>query len=347
MPSTSIFTTTNFNTASLPVHSYVFNANGWIAPVGQDLSYLGYTAAYVDELMEGGFWELGYSHWVSDVSLQFPQATYYYTISSAVTTLSGNTQTTVVYDKSGILGGEGSDVIYDMAGDDIYVTNGGADLIVDVGGNNAIDAGAGNDVVLTYDGADVVILGLGDDKAMTWGGIDHVQAGSGHDLVELGDGDDAVWGDVGNDTLMGQSGADYLVGGSGNDLINGGSEADTLLGDAGNDLLLGGAGDDSLSGGNNRDTLTGGEGNDLLMGGGANDVFVFGAAAGDDVITDFVRTADDIQFDMAATGLANFAAVQAAAHQQGADLVIDFLGGSVTIENMSYTQLHTSQFIFV
>lgn len=330
MPSTAIFTTTNFNPASKPLHSYIFNANGWIGPVGQSgLGALGYNAAYMDDYIEGGFASIGYQTLVWDVSAQFPNATYYYTISSAVTVVSGNTQTTTHYDQSGIQGGAGSEVIFDDSGDDIYVTGGGADLIIDLGGNNAIDAGSGNDVVWTLDGDDVIKAGNGDDTVLTWGGIDNVLAGSGNDRVELGDGDDAAWGQGGHDSLNGGSGADYL------------------LGEGGNDVLEGAAGADSLFGGTGLDRLAGGEDNDMLAGGGSADVFVFGAFAGDDTITDFQRSQDDIELDIAGTGLASFTAVQAAATQQGANVVIDLLDGSITIENLSLNQMNAGQFLFV
>jgi len=366
MPSLAIFNTTNFNPASKPLHSYVFNANGWIAPVGQNYSNLGYTAAYMNDFMASGFGEMGKASWVYNVPAQFPNATYYYTIASAVTVVSGNTQTTTYYDQSGIQGGNGSEVIYDWAGDDIYVTGGGADLIVDSGGNNAIDAGSGNDVVFTGHGDDVIKLGTGDDKVATNGGVDNVLAGTGNDLIELGDGDDAAWGENGNDSIWGEAGNDYLIGGNNNDYLDGGADDDylqgdaghdtldggdghdLLQGDAGNDVLIGGAGNDTLSGGNNKDTLTGGEGDDVLTGGAAADVFIFGANSGDDVITDFQRTADDIHLVVADTGLADFAAVQSAAYQSGADLVIDLAGGaSITIENMTYAQLNANQFVFI
>ncbi len=347
MPSTAIFTTTNFNPATKPLHSYKFNAAGWIAPVGQDLSYLGYTAATMNDIMASGFDEMGKASWVSNVPVQFPNATYYYTISSAVTVVSGNTQTTTVYNQSGIQGGNGSEVIYDMAGDDIYATAGGADLIVDGAGNNAIDAGSGNDVVFTGNGDDVIKLGTGDDKVASNGGVDHVLAGTGNDLIELGDGDDAAWGEGGNDSILGEAGNDYLIGGGNHDMLDGGLDDDYLQGDAGNDMLLGDAGNDTLLGGDGRDTMTGGSGDDVLTGGASADVFIFGAMSGDDVITDFQRTADDIHLEIAGTGLANFGDVQAAAYQVGADLVIDLAGGaSITIDNMTYNQLNANQFVF-
>lgn len=91
----------------------------------------------------------------------------------------------------------------------------------------------------------------------------------------------------------------------------------------------------------------GGTDDDLLTGGSAADVFVFGANAGHDIITDFQRNADDIELDILGTGLTNFGDVQAAAYQVGADVVIDLTGGTITIENMLLGQLNASQFLFV
>ncbi len=326
MPTLDIFTTTNFNPATKPLHSYVFNAQGWIAPVGQDLTSLGYTAAFVDDFMESGFAELGYGTVVNDVSAQFPNATYYYTIASGSSSPGGPSYS---YLDSGIQGGSGSEVIYDWAGEDIYVTGGGADLIVDVGGNTAVDAGGGDDVVFLWDGHDVVKAGSGHDEVFTNGGVDHVSAGTGNDYVDLGEGDDAAWGENGHDTLIGGEGADFLQGDGGNDVLDGGTGADDLRGGAGLDRLTGGADDD------------------LLSGGAGADIFVFGAATGNDIITDFQRNADDIELDIAATGLANFGDVQAAATQIGTDVVIALASGTITIEDLLVGQLNASQFLFV
>jgi Ca2+-binding RTX toxin-like protein len=101
------------------------------------------------------------------------------------------------------------------------------------------------------------------------------------------------------------SGIAYVDGSSGDDALIGSRFADDLRGGAGIDGFIGGAGDDRL---------TGGSGNDL---------FGFVKGHGHDTITDFVAgssVADRIQLDD--QEFANFAAVKAASHQVGNDVVI-------------------------
>jgi Ca2+-binding RTX toxin-like protein len=119
-------------------------------------------------------------------------------------------------------------------------------------------------------------------------------------------------------------------------VINGGNGQDTIVGTGG---------DDTINGGNGKDTLRGGDGNDILTGGNGSDTFVFGPAFGNDTVTDFGNGPDHIEFDH--TVFANFAAVQAAMHQVGADTVITHGTDSVTLQHVTATSLHASDFLFV
>lgn len=110
---------------------------------------------------------------------------------------------------------------------------------------------------------------------------------------------DAVEGAVGTsraDSLTGGRGADVMEGMGGNDTLTGGGGTDTLDGGAGRDRLLGGAGSDILIGDLAEDTLQGGAGDDFLSGGAGADVFQFARGHGADVIIDFQRGSDRIQF---------------------------------------------------
>jgi Ca2+-binding RTX toxin-like protein len=104
-------------------------------------------------------------------------------------------------------------------------------------------------------------------------------------------------GGNGLDLLTGAGEEDILSGGAGTDAILGMGGNDTLDGGAGNDFLYGNDGRDRLSGGAGNDLLTGGAGNDTLTGGGGADTFDFTSLAdGRDVITDFARNSDVLDF---------------------------------------------------
>lgn len=107
---------------------------------------------------------------------------------------------------------------------------------------------------------------------------------------------DTIHDGNGNDTIYGDTGADLIYGNAGDDLIFGGTGADTLEGGDGNDTLDGGAGRDLLVGGDGFDVLIGGAGNDTLTGGGGVNTFVFADDFGHDVITDFTRQIDLLDF---------------------------------------------------
>jgi len=132
-----------------------------------------------------------------------------------------------------------------------------------------------------------------------------------------GGGDDTVsyaTATAGVNVDLGTSG-NQNTGGAGTDRITsmdnltGSAFNDTLDGDNNANVINGGAGNDVIDGNGDDDTLIGGAGNDTLTGGSGNDDFVFGLGHGDDVVTDFFSTFNDLVL----TGLfANAAAALAA-----------------------------------
>ncbi|MEH7827438.1 calcium-binding protein [Gemmobacter denitrificans] len=134
------------------------------------------------------------------------------------------------------------------------------------------------------------------------GGNDEATGGLGKDRI-VGDlGNDTIYDSRGNDVALGGSGNDLLglaKGANGNDILRGGTGHDTVLGGLGRDKLYGEAGDDVLDGGAGNDQLFGAAGRDTMTGGAGNDTFVFAAAEGNDVITDFDLDADTIRIDAA------------------------------------------------
>jgi len=113
--------------------------------------------------------------------------------------------------------------------------------------------------------------------------------------------------------------------------LAGNSYSHDIQGNAGANVLTGGSGDDVIQGLG---------GNDTLVGGGGHDVFVFANGNGQDIVSDFVSGTD--QLDLRAFGFANFAAVQAATHDVGANAVIDLGGGNtVTLTGVLKAQLQS------
>jgi Ca2+-binding RTX toxin-like protein len=87
--------------------------------------------------------------------------------------------------------------------------------------------------------------------------------------------------------------------------LNGTSANETLIGQGGDNALFGNGGNDRLvtTSGNNwlqsasgNDTLVSGTGGDWMTGGGGQDVFVLHANNGGDIIVDFVRGTDKLDF---------------------------------------------------
>ena len=177
------------------------------------------------------------------------------------------------------------------------------------------------------------------DETRTGGdGGDRMRGGAGADNLSGGDGVDVILGGGGNDIIDGGDGGDWIRGGTGDDTIKGGDGDDVILGDAGNDTVDGGAGDDLIIDGGGNDTLTGRDG---------EDTFSFLDGHGDDTITDFDTTNDEIdlsQFSMAIT----FTELQGkmSTVMDPSDVTVvtgvkidltDFGGGTITLEGVTAT----------
>jgi Ca2+-binding RTX toxin-like protein len=187
------------------------------------------------------------------------------------------------------------------------------------------------DVVLSRSGdvMTVKLLSTGEVFTVTYQflavgyGLGHIQFSDGT-VWDRPDIASNAWikGTTGNDSWSGGSGIEAYDAGSGNDTINGGGDNDVLIGGAGNDTMTGGTG---------------------------NDNFIFHAGFGQDTITDFAAGAgigDVIQFDSAI--FANFAAVQAAATQVGADVQIAVdATTSILLQHITLANLVQDDFRFM
>ncbi len=254
MANSALFNNATFNTNTLPEQAVVFDAGGIIRDGGlTNPGQLGYTTANVIPYIENGLASFGYGNVVYDVDAQFPNATFFWGISVAVTDQNG---TTVSVD-NGIRGTTGNDVVYDVQGDNIIDTRAGDDLVITGMGNDAIKTGSGNDIIFSWLGDDIVSLGGGNDIAYLGGGNDNARGGGGADIIYGDDGDDCIEGGGGADTLMGDDGQDTLFGGNGHDRIDGGVGNDVMAGDRGRDTFVFKAGydEDIITDMESRDTI--------------------------------------------------------------------------------------------
>jgi hypothetical protein len=210
------------------------------------------------------------------------------------------------------------------------------------GGNTTINVGPLSTTVVLGAGSDTVNGGAGNDEIYVGGtatsnnsntidggggynGVSYVGA-PGSLVVDLYAGVNGVGGGAWHNGIY-----DHLI-----NIVNiqGNNNGDIIKGDYQNNIISGGTGDDFIDGR---------QGNDTLTGGGGFDAFVMDAGVGQDVITDF-NTAQDV-IDVSAF-FANFASVQTAASQQGANTVIQLGSGSVTLDNVAVGSLRPGDFSF-
>ena len=220
-----------------------------------------------------------------------------------------------------LIGGDGNDYIYGLAGNDLISGDDGDDRLIGGNGNDNLQGNDGDDRLIGGPGADTLHGGDGNDTAdysgstgavtvnlgsSTYSGghaegdtlirieniigsayVDDLRGNSDNNRLIGGAGSDTMSGAAGNDTLIGGAGEDELLGRTGDDKLDGGDGDDTLVGGDDNDILTGRGGNDVLSGEAGDDTLVGGEGTDTLFGGNGVDVFNFHAGAGNDFIEDY------------------------------------------------------------
>lgn len=220
-----------------------------------------------------------------------------------------------------VLGSNFADNLQGNTGDNVLRGGGGADLILGGFGNDTLEGGAGADD-----------MGGGED-------FDVVSYGTSGSAVRI-----ALWnpglhtGDAAGDNIR----ADIEV-------VSGTNFNDTIEGSASNNNLRGADGADRILGGGGNDTLWGQLGNDTLTGGTGDDRFVFEIAGGADTVTDFVGGAgasDSILLVGFGTAFDTFAEVLEVANQVGANVVINFGGSTLTLNNVNLASLNADDFLY-
>ncbi len=150
-------------------------------------------------------------------------------------------------------GGEGTDQIYGLAGDDILFS-----------GPNA--SRTQPDLVMGLDG---------DDRISGHSQLTVLRGGRGNDTIVGGSGENRIHGEAGNDQLTGGAAADFIFGGDHHDILDGAGGNDFLSGGPGNDSLYGAAGLDQLFGDSGNDGLYAGKGvAETVRGGSGADRFL-------------------------------------------------------------------------
>src|SRR5829696_834748 len=203
-----------------------------------------------------------------------------------------------------------------VAYDEVFLGNGGADIIYAGGGNDWVWALAGDPSNVTFfgqDGDDVLVSFEGND--VLYGDYPDPNIDTGMDA--LGGGNDVLISGAGNDFLYGGSGNDSLWGGDGNDFVYGGLGADVVVGEAGDDWLYGGYNNSS-----DRDVVIGGTGNDHLYlsggpatgawGGDGDDYIVGGKTQVGGPGNDFIASGQAFSQVMGGEGADTFAVLYAA-----------------------------------
>uniref|UniRef100_UPI003144FA30 Ig-like domain-containing protein n=1 Tax=Terrirubrum flagellatum TaxID=2895980 RepID=UPI003144FA30 len=242
-------------------------------------------------------------------------------------------------------GGNGNDTINGKDGDDNISGANGNDVLVGGRGNDVLDGGNGNDVLDGGAGNNQLIGANGDDVMRAGDGDNLFDGGNGNDVMTAGNGNNVFNGGNGNDVIAAGNGDNTVNGGNGNEVVTLGNGDNIFFGGNGADRVTVGNGDNHLAGANGNDVFQVGTGDNILTGGSGNDTFMFGPQFGKDLITDFAH-GDRIAFDSSA--FANFAAVQAAMHQVGADTTIS-LGTdlTITLQQISMNSLHANDFLFM
>lgn len=261
--------------------------------------------------------------------------------------LSGNaTHDFMFYDVAGLQQLYGANTGYN-AGNDTYVIDGSKK-------SAAIWDGGGIDTILIQNNFDSVVnIGEGVEnvtrsgETLYWfangtnienihvngtGNIDAYGNNSGNGLI-MGAGNNFVSAKQGNDEVSGGSGEDVVYGGQGDDRINGNQGNDRIYGHKDNDYLNGGQGNDHVDGGDGNDLVSGDKGNDHLFGGQGSDIFAFRPGDGGDVIHDFEKGVDKVQFTGGVFGSAAEAASAVSSSANGA--VITANGISITVLGVS------------
>ncbi|GEO15953.1 hypothetical protein MAE02_36490 [Microvirga aerophila] len=228
----------------------------------------------------------------------------------------GNDKITAMEGNDTLDGGDGADTLIGGAGDDLYMVDTDADMLIE-------DAGQGNDTVIasaSYSlkaGVSVEFLSAQQGNAainLTGNELNNVINGNaGNNVLDGSVGADMLSGGAGDDTYMVDNALDVVTeaAGQGTDTIvtsinlalTSGSGVEGLTAAVGALAinLTGNEGANTLKGNDGSNVLNGGLGKDVLSGGSGADIFVFDKKANKktnmDRITDYDVQSDSIYLE--------------------------------------------------
>lgn len=204
----------------------------------------------------------------------------------------------------------------------------------------------GNDLLVATTSGVNMFGGQGNDTYFVVSSTDNIEegAGQGNDLVRAFDTNYTLQSQV--EALIMATGTNHTgTGNSGDNYMASQGANNTLFGMDGNNSLVALAANNILSGGNGNDQLYSQAAGTVMTGGAGNDLFYFGAGNGAASVTDYTDGQDAIAFQ--SSQFANFAAVQAAASQVGANVVITSGSDVYTLQNVTLASLSSGDFLFV
>lgn len=231
-------------------------------------------------------------------------------------------------------GEEGNDVLYGDAGDDTLLGGDGNDTLDGGTGDDNMSGNAGNDIYIVDSTSDTITEASGEGTDAVQSSVSYTLSSNVENLTLTGSSDLNATGNASDNFLQGNSGVNTLAGNDGNDII---------YGFGGNDAITGGAGTDSLYGDAGTDTLDGGAGDDSLRGGAGRDTFVFNAGFGNDTLHDFTVNFDSI--DLTSLNVGSYASLLSNTADVSGDAVITLSGNTITISNVTKSQLLEGDFI--
>ncbi|MBK8177018.1 MAG: calcium-binding protein [Rhodospirillales bacterium] len=257
-----------------------------------------------------------------------------WTINLATGVATSGSETDTLISLSHVESSNGNDTVTGDSDINTLKGNNGNDFLYGGGGNDNLQGGAGDDRLFGDDGNDLLQGGDGYDYLTGGNGNDTLDGGAGTDVadyryssanwtINLATGVATSGSET--DTLISLS---HVQGSNGNDNVTGDSNANTLIGNNGNDTLSGGDGDDKLYGMLGGDSMSGGVGADIF----AFQTLSDSTSSGQDVITDFTKGTDKIDF----SGISAIASMS--------DLTLSLSGGNTHIVHGTFDLLLDGDF---
>ena len=219
-------------------------------------------------------------------------------------------------------GGGGADILVGLTGNDYYIVDNLADVIIEASSEGSDSVISNVSLHTLSSNIEYLLLGTAGVAGIGNSLANTLVGNSKSNSLDGDHGSDSLFGGGGNDTLNGGLGNDTMVGGTGNDYFVIDSVADSLVGGGGNDgiitlidgyalstsfnlLVLGGAvatasgnaNDNTITGNTSSNTLSGNGGEDSLVGRTGHDYYLVDSS-GDVVLELASEGTDTVEFSL-------------------------------------------------